>query len=77
MKVTPIYKADNSSNVSNYRPMFVLPRFSKMQERIMYNRLQKNLKDQNILYDGQFGLQTSHSTDNAIVQLIDQIYEDF
>ena len=43
----------------------------------MYNRLQKNLKDQNILYDRQFGLQISHSTDNAIVQLIDQIYEDF
>ena len=30
VKVTPIYKADNSSNVGNYRPISVLPCFSKM-----------------------------------------------
>ena len=76
-KVTPIYKADNNSNVSNYRPISVLPCFSKMLERIMYNFLQKYLKDQNILYDKQFGFQTGHSTDHAITQLVDQIYEAF
>ena len=76
-KATPIYKADNSSNVSNYRPISVLPSFSKMLERIMYNRLQKYLKDQNILYDKQFGFQTGHSTDHAIAQLVAQIYEAF
>ena len=44
-EVTPIYKADNSSNISNYRSISVLPCFYKMLERIMYNRLQKYLKD--------------------------------
>ena len=48
-----------------------------MLERIMYNRLQKYLKDQNILYDKQFGFQTGHSTDHAIAQLVDQICEAF
>ena len=57
-KFTPIYKADHSSNISNYRPISVLPCFSKMLERIMYNCLQKYLKDQNILYDKQFGFRT-------------------
>ena len=76
-KVTPIYKADNNSNISNYRPISVLPCFSKMLERIMYNRLQKYLKDQNILYDKQFGFRTGHSTEHAIAQLVDQIYEAF
>ena len=76
-KVTPIYKADNSSNISNYRPISVLPCFSKMLERIMYNRLQKYLKDQNILYDKQFGFRTGHSAEHAIAQLVDQIYEAF
>ena len=65
-KVTPIYKAGNSDNVSNYRPISVLPSFSEILERIMYNCLQKYLKNQNILYDKQFGFQTSHSTDHAI-----------
>ena len=64
-KVTSIYKSDNSSNVSNYRPISVLLFFSKY------------LKDQNILYDKQFGFQTGHSTDYATAQLVDQIYEAF
>ena len=48
-----------------------------MLERIMYNRLQKYLKDQNILYNKKFGFQTGHSTDHAIAQLVDQIYRAF
>ena len=40
-KVTPIYKADKSSNISNYRPISVIPCFSNLLELIMYNRLQK------------------------------------
>ena len=38
-KITPIYKADNSGNISNYRPISVLPCFPKILERIMYNRV--------------------------------------
>ena len=51
-KVTPTYKADNSSNVSNYRPISALPCVQSS-----YNRLQKYLKDQDILYNKQFGFQ--------------------
>ena len=57
--------------------MSMLPCFSKMLEQIMYNSLQKYLKDQNILYDKQFGFRTGHSTEHAIAQLVDQIYEAF
>ena len=34
-KITSIYKADNSSNISNSRPISVLSCFSKMLDRIM------------------------------------------
>ena len=38
-KVTPIYKANDSSDLGNYRPISaVLPCFSKILERIIYNR---------------------------------------
>ena len=43
----------------------------------MYNRLQKHLKDRNILYDKHFAFQTDYSTDHAFAQLIDQIYKAF
>ena len=76
-KLTPIYKARNSSNISSYRLISVLPCFSKMLERIMYNHLQKYLRDQNILYDKQFGIKTGHSTEHAFTQLVHQTYEAF
>ena len=43
-KVTPSYNF-NSSDVSNHRPISVLPCFSKMLEKIMYNFLKKIFKE--------------------------------
>ena len=37
-KVTPIYKAGNSSDLSNYRPISALLCFPKILKRITYNR---------------------------------------
>ena len=37
-KVTPLSKSGDAENVTNYRPISVLPVFSKIFERIMYNR---------------------------------------
>ena len=37
-KVVRIYKKDNPENFGNYRPVSVLPCFSKILERILYNR---------------------------------------
>ena len=37
-KVSPIFKAGNIEEVGNYRPISVLPIFSKVLERIMYNK---------------------------------------
>ena len=76
-KITPIFKAGEKNEVSNYRPISVLPCFSKILERIMYNRLYNFLRENNILYEKQFGFQNSHSTDHAIIQLIDEISKSF
>ena len=43
----------------------------------MYNRLYKYLTDNSILYKKQFGFQEGHSTEHAILQLIDQIRNSF
>ena len=76
-KVAPIYKTDDKSNLSNYRLISVLFCFSKILKRIMYNRLYQYLTENEILYPKQFGFQTGHSTEHAIVQLVDQILESF
>ena len=43
----------------------------------MYNRLYQYLTENKTLYPKQFGFQTGHSTEHAIVQLVDQILESF
>ena len=53
------------------------PAFSKILERLMYNRLQKYLKENNILYEKQFSFQGGYSTSDAIVLLIDDIFDSF
>ena len=42
-RVTTIYKHDDVKEIGNYRPISVLSCFSKILERIMYNRLFKYL----------------------------------
>ena len=43
----------------------------------MYNRLYNHLVKNNILYSKQFGFQKGHSTEHGIIQLIDQINNNF
>ena len=43
----------------------------------MYNRLYKQLSNWKKLYPKQFRFQKGHSTDHALPQLVDQIYESF
>ena len=65
-KVIPLVKNDDPENITNCRPMSVLPCFSKVLEHIMYNRLYKYLCEEKLLYSKQFGFQIGHSTDHAI-----------
>ena len=76
-RITPIYKGGDKENAVNYRPISVLPRFSKLLERIVYKRLYLYSTENNLLYNKQFGFQKGHSTNHAIVQVADQIHKMF
>ena len=76
-KVMPLFKNGDPENIANYLPISVLPCFSKVLERIMYNRLYKYLCEEKLLYSKQFGFQKGYFTDHTIVHLVDQIYESF
>ena len=54
-KVISIFKNGEKSSISNYRPISVLPCFSKILEQIMYNRLYYYFTVNNILFNKQFG----------------------
>ena len=72
-KVIPLYKMDDPMLVNNYRPISILPTFSKIFEKLMFNRLNTYIEKQNILYEYQFGFRKNHSTNMALIVLIDKI----
>lgn len=72
-RVIPVFKSGDDSNLSNYRPISILPCFSKILERIMYNRLSSYLQNHNILYNNQYGFKKGHSTQHAVIKLVDEI----
>ena len=51
--------------------------FFRVLERIMYSRLYNYLNENEILNDKQFGFRARHSTEHAILELIDQVSNAF
>ena len=72
--IVPIFKSGDSSSVNNYRPISVLSFFSKVFERVVYNRVLDFLCKNNVLYDYQFGFRQKHSAQHALITLIDKIH---
>ena len=71
--VIPLYKHDNPMFFTNYRPVSILPVFSKILERLMFNRLLEYLNKHNILHKLQFGFRPEHTTFDALIALVDYI----
>ena len=72
-KIVPIHKSEDKLQVTNYRPISILPFFSKIFERLMYNRLLKYLTQKSILVQNQYGFREKHSTYMALLNLVDDI----
>ena len=72
-KVRPLYKASDPMVFSNYRPVSVLPLFSKIHEHLMYTRLLSFINKHKLLYSYQFGFRRGHSPDLALICLVDRI----
>ena len=72
-KVIFIFKKGNPELPSNYRPISLLPIFSKIFEKVMYKRLHRFLEIHKVLYSLQFGFQENHSIDHALVSLTEAV----
>ena len=73
-KVSPIFK---EGKAENYRPISFLPVFSKILEKIMYNRVYNYFVENKLLFSIQFGFQINPSTEHAILELIRNITKSF
>jgi hypothetical protein len=72
-KVKPIYKKGKKADMGNYRPISILPTFSKILEKIVYNRLVCFVNKHNILSEDQHGFSENRSTETACQNFIELI----
>jgi hypothetical protein len=63
--VKPLRKKGNTGEVHNYRPISLLSVFSKILEKLMYNRLMLFITKNNILNNSQHGFHEGKSTETA------------
>ena len=59
--------------LNNYRPISLLPIFSKIIEKVIYQRLFNFLNTNNALFSSQYGFRKNHSTINAVTELVSHV----
>ena len=88
--ITPIYKKGDASQVSNYRPISILPAMCRLFERILADDINFHLYHNRLITDAQYGFVKGRSTElqllncgkmwiNAIDsnKFVDTVYIDF
>ena len=74
-KVIPVYKTSNQDDIKNYRPISLLPAFSKIFEKVMFTKIMSFLNSQKILYKNQYGFRPKHSTIHPLIHLLNKCAE--
>ena len=70
---TPVFKAGKKTAMKNYRPISVLPLFSKIMEKVIQLQLVNYTNENKLLSIYQSGFRKKHSTETAAVYLVDTI----
>lgn len=71
--VTPIPKKGNTNVIENFRPISVMPIFSKVVEKVMKLQITSYFEDNNLFSKSQFGFRNGKSTTDATLKLVDSI----
>ena len=75
-RVMPIYKSADKDQLKNYRPISLLPAFSKVFEKVMYNKIMNYFYSNNLFYQHQYGFRPKRTTSHPIIQLLNKCASD-
>ncbi|GFG38826.1 hypothetical protein Cfor_11239 [Coptotermes formosanus] len=73
--VKPLFKKGDKIIMTNYRPVSLLPSFSKVLEKAMYNRLSHHLHMNNIPVTEQHGFRNGISTEKAAFRRTNSVFQ--
>jgi hypothetical protein len=71
--VIPIFKAGDSLECDNYRPISLLSSISKLLEKIVVQKLVSHLTSNDLLYCHQYGFLPGRSTEHNLMQILNFI----
>ena len=75
--VVPIHKKNKKNEIINYRPISLLPIFSKVFEKLIFNNLYSYLKLHSLITSKQSGFIQGDSTINQLLSIIEMIRSSF
>ena len=74
-KIIPIFKSGERNLFNNYRPISILPAFSKLLEKLAGVQMMDYLEKYNLLHCHQYGFRRKHNTAQPVLNLLNNIYE--
>jgi len=74
-KIIPVHKKNCKNEVTNYRPIALLPAISKIFERAMSNQLLEYLESNGLLDSFQHGFRKGKSVKTATIEFIESVID--
>jgi hypothetical protein len=71
--VVPVFKSEDPTEFSNYRPVSVLPVLLQVFERVLQWRLLEFLNCQGVVIPSQYGFRSGHSTAMAVLDMLERV----
>ena len=71
--IVPVYKSGEKDHFTNYRPISLLPIFSKILETILHSHIISHLDQHKILENSQFGFRKMHSTYMPVALIVEEV----
>ena len=70
-KIIPLHKKEDLLNPKNYRPVAIVPIFSKVLERVIFNQIMQYMCENNLLHPNHQAYRAGHNTTTAMIQMYD------
>jgi hypothetical protein len=74
-RIKALRKKESTEEISNYRPISILPVLSKVFERSGTNQMVTFLEENNLINNNQHAYRKGHSTTTCLVEVVNFIYK--
>ena len=74
-QIVPIHKKDDTTCLTNFRPISILPTLAKVFEKCLLVRLRDFIDKNNLLFKYQYGFTKMRSTEDAVIKFSELIYK--